>query len=106
MLATPLLATPLLMAPIGVIGLCAADGHGDLATARAAAATGVPMIASTLSVDPLEDVAKEFGNTLGFFQLYPPSDRDLAASFVRRAEAAGYPTLADLTRQALVPCPR
>jgi lactate 2-monooxygenase len=84
------LATPLLMAPIGVIGLCAADGHGDLATARAAAATGVPMIASTLSVDPLEDVAQEFGTTPGFFQLYPPNDRELAESFVRRAEAARF----------------
>ena len=27
------LPSPLLMAPIGVIGLCAQDGHGDLATA-------------------------------------------------------------------------
>ncbi|PRC44150.1 lactate 2-monooxygenase, partial [Mycobacterium sp. ITM-2017-0098] len=28
--------------------------------------------------------------TPGFFQLYTPTDRDLAASFVHRAEAAGY----------------
>jgi lactate 2-monooxygenase len=84
------LPTPLLMAPIGVIGLCAQDGHGDIATAKAAAITGVPMIASTLSVDPLEDVAKATGNTPCFFQLYPPNDRELAASLVRRAEAAGF----------------
>ena len=84
------LPTPLLMSPIGVIGLCAQDGHGDLATARAAARTGVPMIASTLSVDPLEDVAGAFGDTPGFFQLYTPNDRDLAASLVQRAEAAGF----------------
>ena len=84
------LPTPVLMAPIGVIGLCAQDGHGDLATAEAAAHTGVPMIASTLSVDPLEDVAARFGGTPGFFQLYTPTDRDLAASLVSRAEAAGY----------------
>jgi lactate 2-monooxygenase len=84
------LATPLLLAPIGVIGLCAPDGHGDLATAQAAAATGVPMIASTLAADPLEVVAKQFGNTPGFFQLYPPSDRELAESFVHRAQTAGY----------------
>ena len=84
------LPTPVLMAPIGVIGLCAQDGHGDLATAEAAARTGVPMIVSTLSVDPLEDVAAQFGGTPGFFQLYTPTDRDLAASLVSRAEAAGY----------------
>jgi lactate 2-monooxygenase len=84
------LPSPLLMAPIGVIGLCAQDGHGDLATAAAAAATGVPMIASTLSADPMEDVAARFGDTPGFFQLYTPTDRDLAASLVSRAEAAGF----------------
>jgi lactate 2-monooxygenase len=78
------------MAPIGVIGICAQDGHGDLASARAAAATGVPMTVSTLTADPLEDVAAEFGDTPGFFQLYTPKDRDLAASLVHRAEAAGY----------------
>jgi lactate 2-monooxygenase len=84
------LPSPLLMAPIGVIGLCGQDGHGDLATADAAARTGVPMIASTLSADPLEDVAARFGDTPGFFQLYTPTDRDLAASLVDRAEAAGF----------------
>jgi lactate 2-monooxygenase len=84
------LPSPVFMAPIGVIGLCAQDGHGDLATARAAARTGVPMVSSTLSVDTLELVAAEFGDTPGFFQLYTPTDRDLAASLVDRAEAAGF----------------
>jgi lactate 2-monooxygenase len=84
------LPTPLLLAPVGVIGLCAQDGHGDLATARASATTGVPMIASTLSVDPLEDVAAQLGDTPGLFQLYTPANRELAASFVSRAEAAGF----------------
>ncbi|MEW1696318.1 alpha-hydroxy-acid oxidizing protein [Streptomyces sp. NPDC093249] len=84
------LPSPLFMAPVGVIGLCAQDGHGDLATARAAARTGVPMVASTLSVDPLEAVAAGSGGTPGFFQLYTPTDRALAESLVRRAEAAGF----------------
>jgi len=84
------LPTPLFMSPIGVIGLCAQDGHGDIATAQAAAQTGVPMVASTLSVDPLEDVAANFGATPGFFQLYTPTDRELAQSLVGRAEAAGF----------------
>lgn len=81
---------PVFMAPIGVIGLCTQDHHGDLAAARAAARTGVPMCVSTLTMDPLEDVAAEFGDTPGLFQLYTPTDREMAESFVRRAEAAGY----------------
>ena len=84
------LPTPLFMSPIGVIGLCAQDGHGDLATARAAALTGVPMVASTLSVDPLKSVADEFKATGGYNQLYTPTDRELAASLVQRAERAGF----------------
>ncbi|WP_236566764.1 lactate 2-monooxygenase [Nocardia sp. CY41] len=84
------LPTPIFLAPVGVIGLCAQDGHGDIATAKAAARTGVPMIASTLTVDPLEEVAAEFGDTPGMFQLYTPTHRDLAQSLVRRAEAAGF----------------
>ncbi|MFV0126649.1 alpha-hydroxy-acid oxidizing protein [Streptomyces sp. HMX112] len=83
------LPSPVFMAPVGVIGLCAQDGHGDMATARAAARAGVPMVASTLSVDPMESVAAELGDTPGYFQLYTPTDRDLAESLVRRAEAAG-----------------
>src|SRR6204780_5528685 len=38
------LPSPLMMAPIGVLGICAHDEHGDLAAAAAAARTGVPMI--------------------------------------------------------------
>ena len=84
------LPTPLFMAPIGVTGLCTQDGHGDIAAARAAALTGVPLTASTLSNDPMEDVAAAMGDTPGFFQLYTPKDKDLAESLVHRAEAAGY----------------
>ncbi|MFH8612999.1 alpha-hydroxy-acid oxidizing protein [Streptomyces sp. NPDC018029] len=84
------LPSPLFMAPVGVLGICAQDGHGDLATARAAARTGVPMIASTLSEDPMEAVAGELGETPGFFQLYTPTDRALAESLVRRAEKSGF----------------
>ena len=84
------LSTPLMLAPVGVLGLCEPDGHGDLAAARAAATLGVPMVASTLSQDPMEDVAAELGDTPGWFQLYPPNDRELTESLIGRAEAAGF----------------
>ena len=84
------LPSPLFMAPVGVIGICTQDGHGDLAAARASAATKVPLCASTLSNDPLEAVADAMGDTPGMFQLYTPKDEELAASLVGRAERAGF----------------
>ena len=84
------LSSPLFMAPIGVTGICTQDGHGDLAAARASAATGVPLVASTLSNDSLEDVKVACGDTPALFQLYTPRDKDVAASLVSRAEKAGY----------------
>lgn len=84
------LPTPLFMSPVGVLGICTQDGHGDLAAAQASVATGVPFVASTLSNDPLEKVAATLADTPGFFQLYTPKDKALAESLVHRAEAAGY----------------
>lgn len=85
--------SPLFMAPVGVAGICAQDGHGDLAAARASADTGVPLTVSTLTNDPLENIAQATGDTPAFFQLYTPKDRTLAESLVARAEAAGYSAL-------------
>jgi lactate 2-monooxygenase len=87
------LPSPVFMAPIGVIGICAQDGHGDLAVARASRQIGVPMTASTLSSDPLEDVAAELGDNPGFFQLYTPNEPSVAESLIHRAEAAGFKAL-------------
>jgi lactate 2-monooxygenase len=82
-------ATPLFMAPIGVTGIVTQDGHGDMAAARAAAMTGVPLTATTLSNDPVEAVIAAAGDTPSFFQLYTPKNRELAQSLIARAEAAG-----------------
>jgi lactate 2-monooxygenase len=76
--------------PIGVIGLCSQDFHGDIAVAKASAQTGVPMVASTLTQDRMEDVVPHAGDTPGLFQLYTPTDKDLAASFLARAQNTGY----------------
>jgi isopentenyl diphosphate isomerase/L-lactate dehydrogenase-like FMN-dependent dehydrogenase len=84
------LPNPFFTVPIGIIGICEPNFHGDLAVARAAARTGVTVIQSTLSTDPMEELAPALGDATGFFQLYTPKDRDLAESFIRRAEAVGY----------------
>jgi lactate 2-monooxygenase len=82
------LPAPVMLAPVGVLGIVHPDG--ERAVARAAAATGVPMILSTAASNSLEDVAAEAGEAPRWFQLYWPTDRAVAASLVRRAEAAGY----------------
>ncbi|MFC5722211.1 alpha-hydroxy-acid oxidizing protein [Streptomyces gamaensis] len=84
------LPSPLFLAPIGVIGLCSQDFHGDIRTAEASARTGVPMVASTFTMDAMEEVAPHAGTTPGLFQLYTSRDKDLTESLVRRAERAGY----------------
>ena len=92
-LSTTLLGTampaPLLLAPIGVQKVV--HEEGELATARAAASLGVPMIASTASHFSLEEIAAAGGpDARRWFQLYWATDRELVKSFVGRAEAAGY----------------
>jgi lactate 2-monooxygenase len=91
---------PLLLAPIGVQKVVHEDG--ELATARAAAEVGVPMIASTNSHFTLEEIAEAGGEAPRWFQLYWPNDRSLAESFVSRTEAAGYGAIV-LTVDTFVP---
>jgi lactate 2-monooxygenase len=79
---------PLMLAPIGVQSILHADA--ELAVARAARSLGVPMVLSTLSSRTMEDVAGALGETHRWFQLYWPRDDELAASFIHRAEAAGF----------------
>jgi lactate 2-monooxygenase len=92
-LSTTVLGTampaPLMLAPIGVQKVLHDDG--ELATARAAAAVGTPMIASTASHFSLEEIAAAGGEDAPrWFQLYWANDRRLVESFVGRAERAGY----------------
>jgi isopentenyl diphosphate isomerase/L-lactate dehydrogenase-like FMN-dependent dehydrogenase len=94
-LSTEVLGTPapapVLLAPIGVQTLLHAEG--EIASARAAAAVGLPLITSTASATALEEIAEANGTSPRWFQLYWPNDDEIAASFVRRAEAAGYSAL-------------
>jgi lactate 2-monooxygenase len=103
-LSTTVLGTampaPLLVAPIGVQQVVHPDG--ELATARAAAALGVPMIASTASHFALEEIAEAGGEAPRWFQLYWPNDPELARSMVERAERAGYGAIV-LTVDTFIP---
>jgi lactate 2-monooxygenase len=92
---------PLLLAPIGVQKVVHEDG--EKATALAAAALGLPMIASTASHFTLEEIAEAGGpGAPRWFQLYWPDDPELLASFVSRAEAAGYQAIV-LTVDTFIP---
>jgi lactate 2-monooxygenase len=86
-----IMPAPVLLAPIGVQTLL--HDEGELASARAAAAVGLPVITSTASATPMEQIAEASGDGARWFQLYWPNDDELAASLVRRAEAAGYTAL-------------
>jgi lactate 2-monooxygenase len=85
------LKVPFLLAPVGVLGIAHPDG--ELAVARAAAAAGVPVIISTSASTAMEDVAAANGGGQRWYQLYWPKDRGVAASMLRRAQAAGYRVL-------------
>jgi lactate 2-monooxygenase len=82
------LPAPVLLAPIGVQTV--AHPEGELASARAAASVGLPLIASTAASHTIEQIAQAAGEQPCWYQLYWPRDRELARSFVERAERAGY----------------
>jgi L-lactate dehydrogenase (cytochrome) len=82
------LPSPIMTAPIGVQGIIHQDA--EVAVARAAAGLGIPMLLSTVSSYSIEEVAEASGDGNRWFQLYWPAERAVAASFVRRAEEAGF----------------
>ncbi|HEX6425364.1 MAG TPA: alpha-hydroxy-acid oxidizing protein [Acidimicrobiales bacterium] len=85
------MAAPVLLAPIGVQTIV--HPEGELASARAAAAAGLVFVHSTAASHSIEQVAEASGGGPRWYQLYWPRDRDVAASLVARAEAAGYTAL-------------
>lgn len=85
------LPAPVLLGPVGVQGIMHADA--ELAVARAAASIGIPMVLSTVCSRPMEKVAEALGGGIGWFQLYWSKDQEVAASFLHRAEAAGFKAL-------------
>jgi len=82
---------PFMFAPIGVQSIL--HPEAERAVARAAMALQIPLILSTLSSTPLEDVAEILGETPHWFQLYRPRSQELTASLLNRAEKAGFRAL-------------
>ena len=80
---------PFLLAPVGVLSI--AHPEGELAVARAAAATGVPLVLSSAASHSLEEVAAAMGDAPALVPalLGPPTARSSPAC-VDRAAAAGY----------------
>jgi 4-hydroxymandelate oxidase len=77
---------PVLIAPTAFHKMACDDG--ELATVRAAGTAGVPMILSTLSNTPMEEVVAA-SSTPVWFQLYVYKDRGATAALIGRAKAAG-----------------
>jgi isopentenyl diphosphate isomerase/L-lactate dehydrogenase-like FMN-dependent dehydrogenase/thioredoxin reductase len=82
---------PILLAPTAFHKLAHPDG--ELATARAAAASGTILISAMLSTFAIEDIAAAARSVTPdpqlWFQLYVQPDLDFTEAIVRRAEAAG-----------------
>jgi len=79
---------PFFLGPVGVLSI--AHSEKEVGAARGAAAAGVPFVLSSAASSSIEEVAEAMGTAQRWFQLYWINDREVAASFVRRAEAAGY----------------
>ncbi|MGN6475336.1 MAG: lactate 2-monooxygenase [Mycobacteriales bacterium] len=89
-LGTPM-PTPVVLGPVGVQGIVHPDA--EMAVARAVSELKVPMALSTVSSYSMEDVASVCGDSPHWFQLYWPRDREVGASLLARAKAAGYSAL-------------
>lgn len=78
---------PVLLGPVGALELV--HEEADLAVARAAAATGVPMVFSNQGSYSMEDCAAVMGDSPRWFQLYWSTSDELVESLLGRAERSG-----------------
>ncbi len=84
MIGSPV-SMPVSLAPVGMTGMQHADG--EILSARAAAAFGVPYTLSTMSICSIEDVAAASPAPF-WFQLYVMKDQDFVAAMIERAKKA------------------
>jgi L-lactate dehydrogenase (cytochrome) len=79
------IAAPFVLAPIGLCGM--QHGDGEILSARAANAAGIPFTLSTMSICSVEDVAEATGKPF-WFQLYVIHDRGFSKGLLERAKKA------------------
>jgi L-lactate dehydrogenase (cytochrome) len=84
------LAMPVALAPIGIAGFY--RRRGEVQAIRAAEAAGVPMVLSTMSCCPVEEVRAASAQPF-WMQLYMIRDRGFMEDFMARLEKAGIDTL-------------
>jgi len=76
---------PLALGPIGISGMCARRGEAQ--AAKAASKAGVPFTLSTVSICPVEEVARASSAPI-WFQLYVIRDRGFMRDMLERARVA------------------
>ena len=76
---------PVALAPIGMCGMQYPDG--EIHSARAAEAHGIPFTLSTMSICSIEDVSEKVEKPF-WFQLYMMRNRDFMHSLIKRARVA------------------
>jgi 4-hydroxymandelate oxidase len=81
------ISMPIMIAPTAFQRMAHPDG--EVATTKAAGRAGTVMTLSTLANSSIEEVAAAATGPL-WFQLYVYKDRQITASLVQRAEAAGF----------------
>ena len=83
-------SSPLILAPTGFTGMF--WPRGEAVAARAAGRKGVIFTASTMSICPMEEIARAATGPT-WYQLYVWRDRDVVRMLIERAKAAGYRAL-------------
>jgi isopentenyl diphosphate isomerase/L-lactate dehydrogenase-like FMN-dependent dehydrogenase len=81
-------AFPVATAPMAAHGIAHPDA--EIATARAAAAAGIPFTLSTMSTRSIEEVAAAAPDATRWFQLYTQAESGKSRSLVERAATTGY----------------
>jgi L-lactate dehydrogenase (cytochrome) len=84
------MALPVALAPVGIAGFY--RRRGEVQAVRAAEAAGIPMILSTMSCCPLEEVRAASAAPF-WMQLYMIRDREFMKDLIARLEKAGIDTL-------------